>query len=158
MNKDKLRFLALGFFLAALILAGFQFIQGTLFVTDSDKVDYKQKYESLSTEYDRLEQDFKVLESKNKESSSALSTKSSGSENPSESTSATSESIIFIIKEGEPSSVVLENLIQEGLITDYEQAQTYLIENQKLTSIQYGSYTLSKDMGYQKVLDMITAH
>ncbi|UJF14892.1 hypothetical protein LZ578_07680 [Jeotgalibaca sp. MA1X17-3] len=153
MNKDKLRFLALGFFVAALILASFQFIQGSLFVTESDKVDYKQKYESLSTENEQLQQDVKTLES-----NSVQSTESTDSEDPSESTNGTSESIIFIIKEGEPSSVVLENLIQEGLITDYELAQTYLIENQKLTSIQYGSYTLSKDMGYQKVLDIITAH
>lgn len=147
MNKDKLRFLALGFFIAAIILAIFQLTQDSLFITKSDEVDYKQEYTSLSSKYDLLEQELHLV----------LSTESIDSKDSSESIQDSEESIIFIIKEGEPSSVVLENLLKEGLISDYEKAQTYLIENQKLTNIQYGAYNLTKDMGDQKVLDMITA-
>lgn len=153
MNKDKLRFLAIGFLLAALILAGFQLF-GSPFVAESHQNEYKEKYESISTEYKRLEQENKMIESKKETPSFSLSAESNDS---TESTSGKSESIIFIIKEGEPSSVVLDNLVKEKLIDNYEQAQTYLIDRQQLTSIQYGSYNLSKDMGFEKILDIITA-
>ena len=149
MTKLKLRFLALGFFAAALILAGFQLVDMPFLPElKNDTTDgYKEKYESISVEFENYKLDQESIASTKESSSSKISIDSSSE--------VEAVPSVFKIKEGEPSSVVLQNLVDAKLINDYEKAQNYLIEKGQLTNIQYGTYALSKDMGYEKILDMI---
>lgn len=169
MKKERLRFLALGFFIAALILSAFQLVFPADQMSDAENVaqgsdDYQEKYENLLVEYNQLFVKVSSDENKTEESHSA-ELRSEGSsaessemtevvENTSQNSSGTP--IVFLVHEGQPSSTVLQNLLQAGLIESVESAEAYLAEQNLLTAIQFGSYTLSTDMSDEEVLQTIT--
>jgi cell division protein YceG involved in septum cleavage len=53
-------------------------------------------------------------------------------------------------------SVVIDNLVSAGLITDRAAFEQYLNERNLVTKINIGEYQLSQDMGYEVIADMIT--
>jgi hypothetical protein len=164
MNKQRLRFLSIGFLLSALILSGFQLFYpmdspaenaDTTANVASD--GYKEKYESLLVEVE--------LQKKAAESAAVTSSDTSLAESVPEATAsqavATSESsagtmVKFVIAQGQPTSVVIDNLVSAGLIADRAVFEQYLTEHNLLYKINYGEYELSRDMGYEVIADIIT--
>lgn len=157
MKKDKLRFLALGFFLSGLILTVFQVtgISKSNETPDKVAVESSQQSESSSVESVTESAEKPEQESQSESSQSSDVTESEESES-SEEESSTSETLVFVVHEGQPSSVVIENLHATGLIEDTESFQTYLEETGLTNSIQYGSYELSSDMSNQEIIAIIT--
>ncbi|AZP05256.1 hypothetical protein [Jeotgalibaca ciconiae] len=175
MTKDRLRFLALGFFFSALLLSAYNLFaspvaaqkEGSEETDTSNMVDYQNKYEELLVEHELLKK-----EMQSKHSETTLSEESSDNEElesvneETESTTSESEAaeddlqsdnqIVFLIHEGQPSSVVLQNLVEAGLIDSVEDAENYLQDNDLTSKLQYGSYDLSKDMTQEQILDTIT--
>lgn len=176
MIKDRLRFLALGFFISALFLSAYEVLMpsskaevnnGQHAESTNDDINYKEQYESLLSEYEKLqathvdeETNHSSETSDEAESDQATDSTtiedSSNSDNVEEEQTVNNDVVIFTIDEGQPSSVVLQNLLNAGLIDDIESAQNYLEENNLTSKLQYGNYELSQDMGYYIILDAIT--
>ncbi|MGP6146165.1 hypothetical protein [Jeotgalibaca sp. A122] len=155
MKKDKLRFLALGFFLSALIMTLFQLVGnvGTTKGTESAIAVESSIESSISSMKEARPGTVNNSEIESSQSSSQAESSESGN---SQEESDERDSFEFIVNEGEPSSVVIENLYTIGLIEDPEEAQTYLEEHSLLNSIQYGTYELSKEMSDTEILDTLT--
>ncbi|MDE1549736.1 hypothetical protein [Jeotgalibaca caeni] len=170
MKKEELRFLALGFFISALLLAAFQLISPSPSASTAKeevtekKDDFQEKYESLLVEHQQLE---KSLESQEESTSTEGETESEveSEEKPEseetevpdeEPSSASPTSIVFLVHDGQPSSVVLQNLLEAGLISSLEAAEQYLTDQDLMTRIQVGSYELSPEMSDEEVLTEIT--
>jgi len=165
MNKQRLRFLSIGFLLSALILSGFQLF----YPMDSqvEKADttaavgsdgYKEKYESLLVEVELLK---KTADSNESEPvADANVTDSSASTATSQSvavsTPSTNTTTKFVILEGQATSIVIDNLVNAGIITDRAVFEQYLADRNLLYKINYGEYDLSADMGYEVIADIIT--
>lgn len=155
MKKDKLRFLALGFFLSGLILTIVQ-VSGISKLDKSDNeaiIESSLISESSSTE--SVTEAAKKPEQESESNQSSDLTESKESENSSEE-SSTSDTFVFVVHEGQPSSVVIENLHTTGLIEDTEAFQAYLEESELNNSIQFGSYELSSDMSDIEIINIIT--
>lgn len=155
MKKDKLRFLALGFFLSALIMTLFQLVDntGTTKDTESALAVESSIESSISPIKEKRPGTVNNMEAESSQSSSQAESSESGN---SQEKPDNSDSFEFIVDEGEPSSVVIENLYTMGLIDDPEEAQIYLEEHNLMNSIQYGSYELSKSMSDTEIMDTLT--
>ena len=155
MKKDKLRFLALGFFLSGLTLTVVQ-VSG---ISKGDKSANEAAIESsLISESSSVESVAETAKKPEQESESRQSSdlaESVESESSSEE-SSTSHTFVFVVHEGQPSSVVIENLHTTGLIEDTEAFQALLKESELDNSIQYGSYELSSEMSDQEIIAIIT--
>lgn len=157
MKKDKLRFLALGFFLSGLILMVVQ-VSGISKPEESPKqATVESSVISESSSSKPVTETAKKPEPES-ESESSQSSDLPESEEPESSNeeSRTSDTFVFVVHEGQPSSVVIENLYTTGLIEDTEAFQAYLEESELENSIQYGSYELSSDMSIVEIIDIIT--
>ncbi|CZQ82888.1 hypothetical protein [Trichococcus ilyis] len=160
MNKQKLRFVSIGFLLSAVLLAGFQLfypeaLPGSTLngEANADSTDYREKYESTLAE---LELQKQLDEAAASSSVAAESTVSSSV--PAESTAppAANAPVTFVITSGQPMSVVIDNLVSAGLITDRAVFEQYLNDRNLVTKINVGEYQLSPDMGYEVIADVIT--
>lgn len=163
MKKDKLRFLALGFFLSALILSVFQLVGAAHTNQDADKAVLAESSRTVTQVESSKESISKPeaetsSEDKNEPNESIETPESSESSESSqtESDMDNSQAFVFVVQEGQPSSVVIENLHMVGLIDNPEEVQTYIDESDLANSIQYGSYELSKNMSYIEIIDIIT--
>ena len=166
MNKQKLRFISIGFLLSAILLAGFQLfypeaLTGSTFNggANSDSTDYQEKYESTLAELELQKQLNEATTSSTPAEGSAVT-----SGVPTETASAAESSAVpaanapvtFVITSGQPMSVVIDNLVSAGLITDRAVFEQYLNDRNLVTKINVGEYQLSQDMGYEVIADMIT--
>ena len=155
MNKQKLRFISIGFLLSAVLLAGFQLfypeaLPGSTFNGEAtaDSTDYQEKYESTLAELELQKQLNEAA------TSSAPGEGASTAENSA--APAANTPVTFVITSGQPMSVVIDNLVSAGLITDRAAFEQYLNERNLVTKINIGEYQLSQDMGYEVIADMIT--
>lgn len=163
MKKEKLRFLALGFFLSGLILTIFQlsgFNEKTIQSDSLVKVESVKESEKPTNKVESNKKNESAASSESVASSESKTSKPESSES-SESESKPTESkpndkMVFVVQEGQPSSVVAEYLHASGLIDDVEAFQKVLEERGLSNSVQYGSYELSKDMSYNEIIDIIT--
>lgn len=166
MNKQKLRFLSIGFLLSAVLLAGFQLfypeaLPGSTFNGEAtaDSTDYQEKYESTLAE---LELQKKINEasisSAPAEGTAVASSAPAETASIAESSAAPAPNtpVTFVITSGQPTSVVIDNLVSAGLITDRAVFEQYLNDRNLVMKINIGEYQLSQDMGYEVIADMIT--
>lgn len=160
MKKDQLRFLALGFFLAAILLTVFQ-VSG---LARTKNIDEKPAPVESSVESAESlvvkESESKPELSSSSEDEEEINASSQESESleseSSQEESVDSEAFVFVVQEGQPTSVVIENLHLTGLIEDPEEVQTYIEENNLANRMQFGLYELSKNMSYQEIISIIT--
>lgn len=166
MNKQKLRFLSIGFLLSALLLAGFQLfypealpgntINGE---ANADSTDYQAKYESTSAELELQKKLNETAASSVPAEESALASSAQAETAgiaESSAVPAANVPVTFVITSGQPMSVVIDNLVSAGLITDRAVFEQYLTDRNLITKINVGEYQLSQDMGYEVIADMIT--
>ncbi|WP_320164824.1 hypothetical protein [uncultured Trichococcus sp.] len=166
MNKQKLRFLSIGFLLSAVLLAGFQLfypeaLPGSTFngEANADSTDYQEKYESTLAELELQKQLNEASLSSVPADAAAVASSA-----PAEAASVTESSAVpvanapvtFVITSGQPMSVVIDNLISAGLITDRAVFEQYMNDRNLVTKINVGEYQLSQDMGYEVIADIIT--
>ena len=116
MNKQKLRFISIGFLLSAVLLAGFQLfypeaLPGSTFngEANADSTDYQEKYESTSAE---LEVQKQLNEAAAARASSAPAESASVAE--SSAAPVANTLVTFVITSGQPTSVVIDNLVSAG--------------------------------------------
>lgn len=166
MNKQKLRFISIGFLLSAVLLAGFQLfypeaLPGSTFngEANADSTDYQEKYESTLAELELQKQLNEAATS-----STPADGASAASSVPTEAASVTDSAttpvanapVTFVITSGQPMSVVIDNLVSAGLITDRAVFEQYLTDRNLVTKINVGEYQLTPDMGYEVIADIIT--
>lgn len=168
MNKQKLRFISIGFLLSAVLLAGFQLfypeaLPGSTFngEANADSTDYQEKYESTLAELElELQKQLNEATTSSAPAEGAAVASSAPAETASiaESSAAPAANtpVTFIITSGQPTSVVIDNLVSAGLITDRAVFEQYLNDRNLVTKINIGEYQLSQDMGYEVIADMIT--
>lgn len=160
MKKDQLRFLALGFFLAAILLTVFQ-VSGLARTknTDEKPMPVESSVESAESLVVK-ESESKPELSSSSEDEEEINTSSQESESleseSSQEESVDSDAFVFVVQEGQPTSVVIENLHLTGLIEEPEEVQAYIEENNLANRMQFGSYELSKNMSYQEIISIIT--
>lgn len=166
MNKQKLRFISIGFLLSAVLLAGFQLfypeaLPGSTFNggATADSTDYQEKYESTLAELE-LQKQLNEAAASSTPADGATVTSSTPAESASVAESsavpAANAPVTFVITSGQPMSVVIDNLVSAGLITDRAVFEQYLNDRNLVTKINVGEYQLSKDMGYEVIADIIT--
>ena len=166
MNKQKLRFISIGFLLSAVLLAGFQLfypeaLPGSTFNGEAtaDSTDYQEKYESTLAELELQKQlNEAATSSAPSEGAEVASSAPAEVASTAESSAAPAANtpVTFVITSGQPMSVVIDNLVSAGLITDRAAFEQYLNERTLVTKINIGEYQLSQDMGYEVIADMIT--
>lgn len=164
MNKQKLRFLSIGFLLSAALLAGFQLfypeaLPGSTFNGEAtaDSTDYQEKYESTLAELELQKQINEAsISSAPAEGTAVASSAPAETASIAESSAAPNTPVTFVITSGQPTSVVIDNLVSAGLITDRAVFEQYLNDRNLVMKINIGEYQLSQDMGYEVIADMIT--
>lgn len=166
MNKQKLRFLSIGFLLSAVLLAGFQLfypeaLPGSTFNGEAtaDSTDYQEKYESTLAELE-LQKQLNEASASSAPGEGAAVASSAPAETASIAESsaipAANAPVTFVITSGQPMSVVIDNLVSAGLITDRAVFEQYLTDRNLVTKINVGEYQLSQDMGIEVIADIIT--
>ncbi|MFY9901457.1 MAG: hypothetical protein WAK52_02520 [Trichococcus sp.] len=166
MNKQKLRFISIGFLLSAVLLAGFQLfypeaLPGSTFngEANADSTDYQEKYESTLAELEVQKQLNGAATSSAPAEEAAVASSApaeTASIAESSATPAVNTVVTFVITSGQPTSVVIDNLVSAGLITDRAVFEQYLNDRNLIMKINIGEYQLSQDMGYEVIADMIT--
>lgn len=163
MNKQRLRFLSIGFLLSALILSGFQLFYPVN--SPAENADtaanvasdgYKEKYESLLVEVELQKKAAESAAATSSDTSLAESVPAAASQPTAASESNAGTTVKFVIVQGQPTSVVIDNLVSAGLIADRAVFEQYLTEHNLLYKINYGEYELSREMGYEVIADIIT--
>ena len=158
MKKDQLRFLALGFFLAAILLTVFQMsgLAGTK-NADEKPVTVESSVESAESLVVKESDSKPELSLSNEEEITPSSQEDELLESESsQEESVDSDAFVFVVQEGQPTSVVIENLHLTGLIEEPEEVQAYIEENNLANRMQFGSYVLSKNMSYHEIISIIT--
>lgn len=172
MSKPALRYLALGFLVSAIILAGYRSFLYQPQVADSsesdtapltqDELTYKEKYETLlaETELAQLESGY-VDESEsteNKESAESDEAVQESSKNDTEESKEESEEVAtatVIINEGDPSSTAARQLQEQGIIEDSAEFDEFLESNNLSNLVRPGSFTVNSDMSFQEIADIL---
>lgn len=158
MSKPALRYLALGFLVSAIVLAGYRlFFYDVQTIASEDtvveetaltkeEVSYKEKYEALLAETEIAH-----LEKETATSEPAESAESESSE-PSE------KKITVTINDGDPSSVASQQLQEQGLIEDAFDFDGFLEDNGYAALIRPGSYEVSSEMDYEQMANVLMAN
>lgn len=166
MNKPALRYLALGFLVSAIVLAGYRlFLYDSPSIASQDKlneetilskeeVSYKEKYEALlaDTEVANLEKESATSES---EVTEEEATSESAESAESESSEPSEKKITVVINEGDPSSVASQQLAEQGLIEDAFDFDEFLEDNSYASLIRPGSYEVSSEMNYDELANVL---
>lgn len=163
MSKPALRYLALGFLVSAIVLAGYR-----LFLYDvqpiasenekteetvptKEEVSYQEKYEALLADKEVAD-----LEKETATSESAVVKDDATSESSESAESEPSEKkITVIINDGDPSSVASQQLQEQGLIEDAFDFDGFLEENSYAALIRPGSYEVSSEMDYNELASVL---
>ena len=166
MSKPALRYLALGFLVSAIVLAGYRLflydvqpiasenekIEET--VPTKEEISYKEKYEALLADKEVAD-----LEKETATSESAVveeeATSESAESAESESSEPSEKKITLIINEGDPSSVASKQLQEQGLIEDAFDFDGFLEENSYAALIRPGSYEVSSEMDYNELASVL---
>ncbi len=172
MSKPALRYLALGFLVSAIILAGYRSFLYQPQVADSsesdtapltqDELTYKEKYETLlaETELAQLESGY-VDESEsteNKESAASDEAAQESSESDTEESQEDSEDVVtatVVINQGDPSSTAARQLQEQGIIEDSAEFDEFLESNNLSNLVRPGSFTVNSDMSFQEIADIL---
>ncbi|MER2110376.1 MAG: hypothetical protein ABS913_00250 [Desemzia incerta] len=172
MSKPALRYLALGFLVSAIILAGYRSFLYQPQVADSsesdtapltqDELTYKEKYETLlaETELAQLESGY-VDESEsteNTESAASDEAAQESSESDTEESQEDSEDVVtatVVINQGDPSSTAARQLQEQGIIEDSAEFDEFLESNNLSNLVRPGSFTVNSDMSFQEIADIL---
>ncbi|MCI3029940.1 endolytic transglycosylase MltG [Desemzia sp. C1] len=172
MSKPALRYLALGFLVSAIILAGYRSFLYQPQVADSsesdtapltqDELTYKEKYETLlaETELAQLENGY-VDESEsteNTESAASDEAAQESSESDTEESQEDSEDVAtatVVINQGDPSSTAARQLQEQGIIEDSAEFDEFLESNNLSNLVRPGSFTVNSDMSFQEIADIL---
>lgn len=172
MSKPALRYLALGFLVSAIILAGYRSFLYQPQVADSsesdtapltqDELTYKEKYETLlaETELAQLESGY-VDESEsteNSESAASDEAAQESSEIDTEESQEDSEDVVtatVVINQGDPSSTAARQLQEQGIIEDSAEFDEFLESNNLSNLVRPGSFTVNSDMSFQEIADIL---
>lgn len=172
MSKPALRYLALGFLVSAIILAGYRSFLYEPQVADSsesdtapltqDELTYKEKYETLlaETELAQLESGY-VDESESTESTEPAESDEAvqeSSKNDTEESKEESEEVAtatVIINEGDPSSTAARQLQEQGIIEDSAEFDQFLESNNLSNLVRPGNFTVNSGMSFQEIADIL---
>ena len=172
MSKPTLRYLALGFLVSAIILAGYRSFLYEPQVADSsesdtapltqDELTYKEKYETLlaETELAQLESGY-VDESESTESTEPAESDEAvqeSSKNDTEESKEESEEVAtatVIINEGDPSSTAARQLQEQGIIEDSAEFDQFLESNNLSNLVRPGNFTVNSGMSFQEIADIL---
>lgn len=172
MSKPALRYLALGFLVSAIILAGYRSFLYQPQVADSsesdtapltqDELTYKEKYETLlaETELAQLESGY-VDESESTESTEPAESDEAvqeSSKNDTEESKEESEEVAtatVIINEGDPSSTAARQLQEQGIIEDSAEFDQFLESNNLSNLVRPGNFTVNSGMSFQEIADIL---
>ncbi|WP_407371606.1 hypothetical protein [Carnobacterium sp.] len=165
MSKPALRYLAIGFLVSAIVLAGYR-----LFLYDvqpiasenekteetvptKEEISYKEKYEALlaDKEVADLEKETETSETADVEEATSESAENAESE----SSEPSEKKITVIINDGDPSSVASQQLEEQGLIDDAFDFDGFLEDNSYAALIRPGSYEVSSEMDYNELASVL---
>lgn len=160
MSKPALRFLSLGFLISAIVLAGYRFFLYEPQPTAKDPVtiettkpskeelSYKEKYEELLAETE-------IAELTKENSASSDDSASSTAAKPDESVGPDIIEATIVISDGDPSSIPVQQLKNQGIIKDSTEFETFLDENNYITLLRPGTYEVSSNMTFQEIADIL---
>lgn len=172
MSKPALRYLALGFLVSAIILAGYRSFLYEPQVADSsesntapltqDELSYKEKYETLlaETELAELESGY-VDESESTENTEPAESDEAAqesSESDTEESQEESEEVVtatVVINEGDPSSTAARQLQEQGIIEDSAEFDKFLESNNLSNLVRPGNFTVNSGMSFQEIADIL---
>lgn len=166
MNKPALRYLALGFLVSAIVLAGYRlfFYDAQIMASEEkpaeetslskEESSYKEKYENLlaETEVANLEKEAATSESE-VVTEEAMSEPAEDAE--SESSEPSVKEMTVVINDGDPSSIASQQLKEQGLIEDALDFDGFLEDNDYASLIRPGSYEVSSDMDYEQLAKVL---
>ncbi|WP_161878858.1 endolytic transglycosylase MltG [Alkalibacterium sp. MB6] len=165
MSKKNIRLMALGFFLSGLLL-----LMLTALPFSNEQSDNEQTAEAIESELHYLEEKLVSLELENEELMKALEATEGGSieeEEPEveveveaevdeeEEVEDTVQTYTVVVQEGQPSSVVANQLEEFGLIEDRHAFNTYLEESDFYKRVRAGRYTVTSDMNRDQLVQAI---
>lgn len=160
MNKQGLRYLSLGFFISALILSGTQLMNKTeaaqqepILTEDSSTYDSSADKE----EPEIVDTSAAVSSEAEEEAEVDSSTEADTSEEETETPEAEPEdvTVMIVVKDGQPSSVVAKQLQSEGIIENALEFDTYLEKEDVAKKIRPGNYEVKKGMDFKQIVDVL---
>lgn len=164
MSRPTLRYLAVGFLVSALVLAGYRLFlyepaaaakqpaSNETVELSEEELSYKEKYEQLLAETE--------VANLSKESSDTA--ESASSEEPKETDSSEKDSsepavtkTTIIINNGDPSSVAVQQLADQGIIENSSDFEKFLDENNYVSLLRPGSYEVTSEMDSQQIAEAL---
>ncbi len=64
--------------------------------------------------------------------------------------------IIFEIKKGETSEIIIDNLFETNLINDRSEFETYVFEEKVAKKFKYGIYEIEENTDYSTLIEILT--
>lgn len=174
MSKPALRYLALGFLISAIILAGYRSFLYEPQTADpnesesapltQDELTYKEKYETLlaETELAQLESGF-VSESENTDDAESTESQEPAQESSESNTEESQEdsenegvvTATVVINQGDPSSTAARQLQEQGIIEDSAEFDAFLESNNLSNLVRPGNFTVNSGMSFQEIADIL---
>ncbi|WP_028273697.1 hypothetical protein [Atopococcus tabaci] len=161
LDKTALRFLALGFFVSAILLS----VYGVLSPGSSlsaEEQSYKVRYEELVAETNSSSDSASVAEQpadssnepvESTEDSSADVTDSSEDvqEEPEKENNTDAISTVIVIEQGDPSSFASTQLQNQGIVESAIEFNNFLENNNYTGSLRPGSYEVNSEMSFEEI-------
>lgn len=166
MTKQTLRALSLGFFLSALVVAGFQILEQPEAAKGVDMGPETADTSSAVLEEEKASDSSYIAETDTEDTEEEANKEEDGAAEKAEDVSSedsaetdleeeTNEPVTITVKEGQPSSVVASQLKEQGIIEDSFEFDEYLEKNNYATKIRPGKYDVTKDMDFEKIVDVL---
>jgi len=66
------------------------------------------------------------------------------------------DTILFEIKKGEVSEIIIDNLLELGIIEDKEEFQRLVMEKKADKRFKYGIFEIQKNWDYEKIIEILS--
>lgn len=162
MNLDKtaLRFLALGFFVSAILLSGYGLLSSGPSLSAEER-SYKERYEELVAENNSSSDSVAEQPSDSSNEPAEASEDSSvedvtdsseeAQEQPKEENNTDAISTVIVIEQGDPSSFASTQLQNQGIVESALEFNDFLENNNYTGRLRPGSYEVNSDMSFEEI-------
>lgn len=154
LKKQELRYLSIGFFISAIILNGYQlmgFSNNNAPIATPPQEEVAMDTAVSSEEIGETDSTVPAETEETEDTSNEDSTEESATEEE----ALEPTTLTIVVNEGDPSSVVADQLAAEGFIDNALEFDTYLENQDVATKIRPGSYDVTSDMDFDQMIAVL---
>ncbi|WP_027109022.1 hypothetical protein [Lacticigenium naphthae] len=167
MDKQALRYIAVGFLASSILLSGYDLLvddtEASTPTAQNDAKDYKKLYEDLLTETEvaNLSEEEKLTSELDSSKENVQDTgEDSQNETETEEIQADNTDKIvqttIIIEDGQPSSIATNQLVNQGIVDSGTDFDEFMANNGYTTKIRPGRFSVDDSMTFEEIAQALT--